>query len=927
MKLRPLFVLLLLLAGVTHATETGRIQGVIIDETTAEPLIGANVVINDPDGRPAFGASTDLDGRYVLSVPAGTYDLEISFISFGTKTVTEVVVEPDGRAVVNATLAPELLQGEMIVVSAKADESSEVSMLALQKRAGIVTDGISSELMSQAASSDAGDALKRVTGVSVVGGKFVYVRGLGERYSNTQLNDAQLPSPEPNRRVVPMDMFPAGLLENIQIAKTFSPDQPGDFSGGSVQIKTREFPSALTMSFSAASGWNSQASLKDGLSYTGGDTDWLGVDDGVRALPEVVEVEAADQPIRERGRFSKTGFTSSEIQNFGRAFNNIWSPTVKTGPLNQSYSMSLGNSIGKPGGRELGFVSSFTYSNGYSLEEAQWNSYRTSGGELSPFTSYDVETSKNDVLWGVVFNTSYRAGQHHKLSVKTLYNRSAEDEARIYQGYNSDRSTDLRDLRLRFIERGIFSGQLSGEHHFESLSDSRLKWQFSGARATRNEPDNREVLYEQRRGEWVFFDITQSGSRFFFDLTDDEVGAKLDWETSVKSPTGSAGKIKFGGLVRDKSREFDARRFRFEQSSGIQRHVDLTGTPEELFAEENIAPGRFELRESTRSTDNYTATQDIHAGYLMTDMPLTGSLRFVGGVRVEKSKQNLVSFDPFALQRAPIEVNLDDTDVLPGVNLIYQLTDKQNLRASYSRTLARPDFRELAPFEFTDFVGGRAVIGDTTLTRTTIDNFDLRWEAFPTLGELYAVSVFSKRFTDPIEQIIQPTAQLRVSYKNAASAWNYGVEFEVRRQLDVLSPRLSSFSINGNVTLVRSEVDVASDIDVSTSSERSLQGQSPFVVNVNLGYQNPDRGTTATLLYNVFGKRISEVGAQGLPNVYEQPRHQLDLALKQQLVSRLKLKISAKNLLNHRTLYEQGSQVFRRYLSGRSVSLGVGYEL
>lgn len=933
MRLSSLFVLFLLLAGgadaqdAGNARDTGLIEGLIVDEATAEPLIGANVVIYDAEGRPEYGASTDLDGHYVLSVPVGTYDLEVSFISFGTKTITGVVVVKNKPVAVNVTLSPELLQGEEIVVSAKAETSSEVSMLALQQRAGIVTDGISSELMSQAASSDAGDALKRVTGVSVVGGKFVYVRGLGERYSNTQLNGAQIPSPEPNRRVVPMDMFPAGLLENIQIAKSFSPDQPGDFSGGSVRIKTREFPSIKTISFSASSSWNSQSTLKDALSYKGGGLDWIGIDDGVRAIPDIVKTEAADQPIRERGRFSTTGFTADEIQRFGQAFNNIWSPSVKTAPLNQSYSVSVGNSVGKPGGRELGFVSSLTYSNSYSREEAQWNSYRTSGGVLSPFTSYDVETSKNDVLWGLVFNTSYRAGRHHKFSVKTLYNRSAEDEARIYEGFNSDRSTDLRDLRLRFIERGIFSGQFSGEHHFESLSDSRLKWQFSGARATRNEPDNREVLYEQRGGEWVFFDITQSGSRFFFDLKDDELGGKIDWETSVKSPTGSKGKIKFGGLIRDKSRSFDARRFRFEQSSGIQRHVDLTGTPEELFAPENIAPGRFELRESTRSTDNYTATQDVQAGYLMTDMPVTRRLRFVGGARVEHSIQNLISFDPFALQSRPIEVNLDNTDILPAANLVFKVTEKQNLRASYSRTLARPDFRELAPFEFTDFVGGRAVIGDTTLTRTTIDNFDLRWEAFPTLGELLAVSVFYKRFTDPIEQIIQPTAQLRVSYKNAESATNYGVEFEARQQLDVISPRLENFSVNGNLTFVRSEVAVASDIDVSTSSERALQGQSPFVVNVNLGYRNVDRGTTATVLYNVFGKRISEVGAQGLPDVFEQPRHQLDLTLKQKLSPRVKLKMSAKNLLNHRTLYRQGSEIFRRHWSGRSVSVGVGYDL
>lgn len=912
------------------AEEMGVVRGLVVDGETGEPLVGANLIVYDAGGRPAFGTTTNLDGGFSLRLPSGRHSIEISYVSYATKTVTGVEVETNGTFQLSEALSPEAIEVQAITVTARPERSSEVSMLVIQQKAGVVTDGISSELMSKASSSDAGDALKRVTGITVVGGRYVYVRGLGERYSNTQVNGAQMPSPEPNRRVVPMDIFPAGLLENIQVAKTFSPDQPGDFSGGSVQIRTKDFPDQLTLSLSASTSFHSQTSFKDIQSYTGGSWDFLGVDDGGRDLPGLVRTQASEQAVRKRGRFSTSGFTSEEIQTFGRSFSNVWSPETRTAPLNQSYSFSVGNALSSEN-RELGFVLSLTYDNSYRNGSQEWNSYRLTARDgrefLSPFTSYTVSGTTNNVLWGALFNSSFRFSPLHKISLKTIYNRNTDDEARGYTGFNSDRGTDLRNFRLRFVERGVFTGQLGGEHHLDPLFKSNLNWQVGFAEATRDEPDNREVVYEMRNQRWTFFDITQSGSRFYFDLADREWSAKLDWTAPIKSPAGLPAKFKLGGVRRMKDRTFDARRFRFEQSSGIQRHVDLTADPEFIFAEENIAPGRFELRETTRANDNYSARQDLRAGYMMVDMPVAASWRLVTGIRVESSRQELRSFDPFAVNTEPIVVILDNTDLLPGVNLVRRLSDRSNLRAAYSRTLARPDFRELAPFEFTDFVGGRAVVGDTSLTRTVVDNYDLRWETFPRLGELAAVSVFYKKFHDPIEQIIQPTAQLRVSYANAASAKNYGVEFEYRRRLDALVPDLENFSLSANVTLVKSKVEIDPSSGVQTSSERALQGQSPFVVNLMLGYDAIEAGTSANLLYNVVGRRISEVGAQRLPDVFEQPRHQVDFTFKQRITPVVRLKLSAKNLLDSTVLYKQQEEVFTRYKRGRYISLGIGYDL
>ena len=919
---------LLLISTTTSAQEMGKLQGVIVDAETGEPLIGANVVVKDASDIPAYGTATDLDGRFSLALPPGTHNVEVSYVSYATKTITGVEITAKTNTDLNISLPPETMQADEIVVTAKAEQDSEVSMLAMQQKAPVVTDGISAELMSRSSSSDAGDALKRVTGITVVGGKYVYVRGLGERYSNTQVNGADIPSPEPNRRVVPMDIFPASLLENIQVSKTFSPDQPGDFSGGSVQIKTRDFPSQFTFSLSTSAGYHSQTSFKDIQTYNGGSLDFMGVDDGARALPDIVTTQAADQPIRKRGRFSTAGFTSEEIQQFGHSFSNIWQPKTKTAPINQGYSISVGNAVGE-GDRQLGYVFSFTYDNSFNNRNETWNTFRITADQsgqhvLTPFTSYAVSNTTNNILWGTLFNSSLRLSPLHKISLKTLFNRNTDNEARTYTGFNSDRGTDLRDFRLRFIERGIFSGQLSGEHYFSRFLDSNIDWLLSVSKATRDEPDNREVLYEMRNGEWTFFDITQSGSRFFFDLEDNAQSAKIDWTIPYAGFGSLPSKIKLGGKAVAKDRTFDARRFRFEQSSGIQRHVDLSLDPEEIFISDNIAPGRFELRETTRATDNYSASQNTWATYLMTDLQISRRIRFVGGLRIENSKQELTSFDPFSTTVTPIEVVLNNTDLLPGLNLVYKLTDNTNARTAYSRTVARPDFRELAPFEFTDFIGGRAVSGNPSLKRSTIDNFDLRFEMFPRLGELMAVSAFYKKFHGPIEQIIRPTAQLSVTFQNAKAATNYGVEFEVRRRLDVISPTLEPLSINTNLTLVKSQIDIEPGLGVQTSDARALQGQSPYALNVTLGYDKPDYGLQANLLYNVFGRRISEVGAQGLPDVYEQPRHQLDLNIKKK-IAHISFKVSAKNLLNSEVLYKQNEGIFRQYHSGRSFSMGVSY--
>lgn len=909
--------------------QVAKITGIVVDNETEEPVAGVTVRVIDTQIR----VTTDGSGAFSLELPSGTYRIQATVPFYNTYVLPDFQVNAaEAPQPLQILLVPQVVKLDSIKMLVQLSQASERGLLEQRMRSSRIEDSISTEEISRLPTSSAGDAIKRVTGVSIVGGRYVFVRGLGERYSNTLLNNVEIPSPEPNRRVVPMDIFPASLLASLQTVKTFSPDQPGGFAGGSVQVFTKDFPEELTMSLSMSSGFNTQATGEDGLTYPGGDLDFLGFDDGSRELPDIVQNRAADLPIRERGRFTSLGFTPQQIQEFGQSFSNIWSPERHIIPVNQSYKFSLGNS-NTIFGKEFGYLGVISYGNGHSYGTQVRNAFRIGLNEtLSPVTSYNVERSGNEVDWGSVLNASLRFSPQHQLSIRNLFTHTAEDETRTWAGFNADRNTDMRSFRLRYVERELFSGQLAGTHGFNfgepelegpQQPDVSMEWRLTYSRASRNEPDTRENIYEDRGdGTYTFRDVTHSGSRFFFDLEDDEYNARADW----KIPIGVKSLFKFGGLLRDRARTFNARRFRFLPSDQVDTTVNLSDPPEILFQTTNIAPRVFELRESTRATDNYLADHTIYSGYLMLDMPVSAKWQFMTGLRLESSAQKVTTYDPFSAAAEPIVADLETLDLLPGANLTYRLTERMNLRLAASRTITRPDFRELAPFEFTDFVGGRTILGNPELERTQIDNFDFRWEAFPQIGGVLAVSAFYKRFQKPIEQIVQPQAEVRITYENAEAANNYGLELEARQNLGALTDALRKFSINTNAALIASQV-VLPDVGIQTSSERPLQGQCPYIVNVSFGYEDPDWGISSSIAYNVFGQRLSEVGNHGVPDVYEQPHGQLDASFGRVVANYFKISFSAKNLLDPYVHFKQGEEVYVRYKLGRVFSFGISYNL
>jgi TonB-dependent receptor len=500
----------------------------------------------------------------------------------------------------------------------------------------------------------------------------------------------------------------------------------------------------------------------------------------------------------------------------------------------------------------------------------------------------------------------------------------------VYRGWYESRGTVINDERLRYIEEGIYSGQVSGDHLISKLGDSIVTWRLTYSRATLDEPDLRESIYEfdPSTRQFRFYSQLQSGLRMFNTMRENLREPAIDW-----SKFFFAGKmtvnLKAGASRSNRDRGFASRRFRFNArgSTGI----DFTAAAERLFAAENIRSDGFEILEETRQTDAYQGAHDITAGYGMSDFALK-KWRIIGGVRVERSDQQVQTFNLFNRDLNPVLAGQDKTDLMPSLGVVYSLSNKMNLRVGYSQTVARPQFRELSPFEFTDVTGGPSAVGNPDLVRTRVRNFDARWEWFVSAQELVAVSFFYKKLLNPIEQVIQPSNELTiVSYRNVEGAKNWGFEFEVRKNLGFLSPRLTSLSLMSNYTYVSSNVIIGQQqLSVVTSLERPLVGQAKNVFNSTVQYEIPRWGVEARTLVNFVGKRISDVGAFGLPDIQEDGYPSVDFFLSKRFLGeakRLELKLSGENLVDRQVRFNQGPNPYWYYNRGRTFSMGVSYTI
>lgn len=924
-RMRPFFkriaslqlFVLTLVAFNAAAQDSGVISGKIIDKSNNEPMIGANVLIMGT----TLGAISDLDGNYVIrNVPVGACSLRFSYLSYQTAVVSEVTITSGKEQKINIALAPASIQFNQVTVTANALENSELAVINTQKNATAIVDGISAELINKNASSDGTDVLKRMTGVTVSEGKYAYIRGVGDRYNSTLLNGSSLPSTDPEKKSFSYDLFPANLIENLLTAKTATPDKPADFSGGLMEINTIEFPTKRLLEAGSGVSYNSQSNLCDFVMYAGGDKDWLAMDDGARSLPSMVQTN----------RVNRGNYAQSDLQAIGLSFKNNWQTINARSPLNRNFKLSLGNSQGSEQNL-FGYVVSMNYANGDEIKNLEKNNYTFEG----PRYQYHGQNYVNSVSLSAMLNLSLKLGPNHKFSLKNIYNRNADNETTIYQGsyfYNPDYR---RVTSLRYISRSLYSTQLVGEHHFSSLHRLGLAWNIHYGASTRNEPDARRYVYVRdldQPDQDLRLLLDQSvTTRFFGDLHDRTRGGKID--LSFKPFENPAWPNLKTGLFYDyKDRNFKARTFGFKNLPGgnyLAEDMVLYNQIADIFNTVNFTSTFIEVQEITRPSDSYISNQSVFASYLMTQFSLWSRVQIVTGIRFERSTQTLNSHN---LLNEAIHVQPTYNDWLPSLNASYALSTKMKLRAAVSKTLARPEFREMAPFSYFDFLANELVQGNPLLKRSLVTNTDLRLEFFPAPIELLAISGFYKKFQDPIEQILIAASGFEPirSYENADQAVNYGVEFELKKKLGFLAAKLHNLSLVANLSLIHSEIKIAGSNGFQAAS-RPLQGQADYIANLGLYFENFQGRLSTSLIYNKVGKRIARVGFANLGDIVELPRDQIDFNLSAQLMNHFVVKLAVKDLLNQDQKFiqrtAQGDKTAELWNSGRTVSLGLGYQL
>ncbi len=933
------------------SAQTGGIAGKVIEADSGFEVIGGNVVIKGTGN----GASTDLDGNYqIKNLEPGTYTLVCSYIGFENKEINEVLVESGKVTNLDIKLGESSIQLEVAVVTGKKVTHTEAALLAIQKKAPVVLDGISSSQISKSGDNDVASAVKRVPGVTVEGGKYVYVRGLGDRYSKTTLNGSTIPGLDPNKNTVQMDLFPTNLIDNIIVFKTFSPNLPGDFSGGYVDIATKDFPTEKNIRASVSAGYNTLTTFNENfMNYEGSNKEWLGFDDGARDIPQIVQNNVV--PMDQRGSninaqqaLLLTDMTTSFKNNF--TFQN-------EAPIpNYSFALSAGNQkqlFGKP----IGFNAAISYRSEHSHYENGISGIYELTGNWDDVDKLTTQLSLNDtkstqkVLWGAMFNSSYKLSNNHKIGLTAMRNQSGTKVARYQEGrkQRDDPDDGYQTSTWQYLQRALSTFQLKGKHVFTDLNNAEISWQSSYALSSQDEPDLRfftNRFLEKADGTRTYRLKPSSDRlpvRYYRNMNESNFDNKIDLTIPFNQWNNLSSKLKVGGAYLTKERDFREQRYNYSNKSNA-----FTGDITQYLSNENLliydeGEGAYQnngdgvfIVDAYEPANNYDAKQQVGAAYAMVELPLTAKLRAVTGARMETTEIQFYSFSEAIREKYS---NLDgkanvlnNMDILPSLNLNYEVTESMQLRLAYNKTLARPTFRELAPFESFDFMGGFILIGNPELQRTLVDNVDLRFEVYPKSGEIISVSTFYKNFDKPIERTYNPEAPNgEFTFRNVGQAMLMGAELEIRKNLGFVTKALADFSIGTNLTYIYSRTDIdereleqirATNPDAK--SYREMFGQAPYVINALLSYKN-EAGTSANLAFNISGPRISYISIGGTPNIYELPRPSLNFNIRHEFENGLGVKLSANNILNAK--YQQAINFKNQDYYVQSNELGMDFSI
>ena len=919
--------------------QEGTIRGQVKDSKTGEAVIGATVLI---DGT-VNAASVDVEGNYELKVAPGTYTVVMSNVGYkplsfpGTVVAADQVVTVDGKMVDNSTT----LSG--VTVTGQKQTGTEVALIQDIKNSEVVVSGISSDQIVKSLDRDAAEVVKRIPGVTVQNNNFIVIRGLAERYNTVLLNDALTPSSEVDTRSFSFDILPSSVIDRILISKSGSPELPGEFGGGVVKVYTKNsvLENSTTLS---VSGWNrSTTTFKDYMVSNHSGTDWLGFDSGQRKLPDSAPA-MIDQP------------TDGQLRQISSDLHNEWTPRRLTAlpDLRASLGLSRRYDIGAA---SLSNVTSVSYSNTreqYSIERNRYGFYNPATEQASVQYKYNDERALSSVRLGVIHNWQLRLNDRSSLEFRNFLNQYGTDEVVHRTGLNFEQGgpgdgLDYNQYSLHYQSRTIYSGQLQGTHEVGPDRNTTLTWAAGYNYVARDEPDYRRYRAQRAEGSTGPFlvQVPFSGnqfdaSRYYSKLHENTYMARGQWERRFAGrDTTSLNqyKLRVGFYAEQKQRDFSARFFSYvptTEGSGFNR--DLLNLPiDQIFAPQNVNnESGFTLSEGTNPEDRYSAKNTLVAGYVSVVAPISEQFTISGGLRTEYNRKYLRSGNDNV---APYEEKR--TFLLPSFNASYNFTQQSLLRLGGSVSVNRPEFREVANYTYYDFANNYYIKGSDSLRTATIYNGDLRYEFYPSRSEMISVGVFYKYFVDPIEQVTQAVtgSDLYITYQNAQHAYDIGAEVEVRKSLAGLSSNsfLQNLSLVLNASLVRSRVSLTQDANNLLLTNRALQGQSPYVVNAGLFYQD-QQGWQVSAQYNVIGPRIAFVGdTKSNYSVFELPQNTIDVALTKAVGEHLQLKAGVKNLLNQLTrqyydLNRNGkidngeTAPFARYRKGAYSMLGVVYK-
>lgn len=939
----------------------GSIRGSVVDGKTGETLPGVTIYVEGT----TLGTITDFDGKFNIQVDPGKYDLRVSYVSYETVIIKELEVKPGDVVLLdNLHLKETTVDLSEVTITAEAIKNTEAAMLMMKQKSVNLIDGISAVNFKKIGDSDAASSLKRVSGISVVGGKYVFVRGLGDRYTKTILNGVDIPGLDPDRNTLQMDIFPTNLIDNIIVHKSFSAELSADFTGGVIDITTKDFPERKTGNISLGIGYNNLMHFNQNyLSYEGGKTDFLGFDDGTRAIPATDDIPFFSEVVADPD--GSKGIRFREIMG---NFNPTMAAQKQASLMDYSLGFNIGNQL--PGEkRTFGYNFSFTYKvNQEFFEDAKFGNF----GLSSDADTYELETREytvgdygvKSVLLGGLAGFAMKT-QRSKYILNVLHLQNGESKAGIFSYTGSDQGSNFEALQhnLEYSQRSLTNILLSG-NHYTANNNWEFEWKLSPTRSSIDDPDVRFTRYETR-GE-TFSISTEVGfpERIWRELDEINLVGQFNVIHSLKLFDHDA-KLRFGSSYTYKDRDYQIRSFALNV-----RGLALTGNPDELFYPENIWPHNgnlnigttYESRFIPNNFNKFSSNNQNIAVYLSSEIQPFEKFKTILGLRAENFEQFYTGQNQTVANDYNNEKVLGNLDFFPSVNMIYSLTSKQNLRISYSQTVARPSFKEMSFAEIFDPISGRVFVGglfrdaddvagieywDGNLRETKIQNYDLRWELFNGHGQTISMGVFYKLFDHPIEIVQYVSQKGAFQPRNVGNGSVQGLEMELRQSLKFMSDALNKFTLSTNITLSQSQIELSateyqSRLEIARNGEkvdkyRMMAGQAPFIINAGLSFDGGSKGFwkefEAGIYYNMQGATLEVVGIADRPDVYTLPFNSLNINVNKSFGESKKWQVGLKidNLLgdNKESVYrsyEAQDQFFTYLKQGRTIQLRLGYK-